>query len=95
MWRMPGCRTNERKRKMRRLPVYLVLDVSESMAGKAIEEVKNGIQLLTDALMSNPYAMETVYISVIAFAGKAKVLIFLFLSFVRQPGIRHIRRTTV
>ena len=74
MWRMPGCRTNERKRKMRRLPVYLVLDVSESMAGKAIEEVKNGIQLLTDALMSNPYAMETVYISVIAFAGKAKVL---------------------
>ena len=60
---------------MRRLPVFIVLDVSESMAGKAIEEVQSGIKLLTDALMSDPFALETVYISLIAFAGKAKTLV--------------------
>lgn len=59
---------------MRRLPIFLVLDVSESMAGKAIDDVQSGIKMLTDALMSDPFAMETVYISVIAFAGKAKTI---------------------
>lgn len=59
---------------MRRLPIFLVLDVSESMAGKAIEEVQKGIQMLTNALMSDPFALETVYISVIAFAGQAKTV---------------------
>ena len=60
---------------MRRLPIFIVLDVSESMAGKAIKEVQSGIKLLTDALMSDPFAMETVYVSVIAFAGKAKTIV--------------------
>jgi len=59
---------------MRRLPIFLVLDVSESMAGKAIDDVQAGIKMLTDALMSDPFAMETVFISVIAFAGQAKTL---------------------
>ncbi|MBQ8755747.1 MAG: VWA domain-containing protein [Lentisphaeria bacterium] len=59
---------------MRRLPIFLVIDVSESMAGKAIDDVQYGIKMLTDALVSNPFAMETVYISVIAFAGKAKTI---------------------
>lgn len=60
---------------MRRLPIFLVLDVSESMAGKAIDDVQSGIKMLTDALMGDPFAMETVYISVIAFAGKAKTIV--------------------
>ncbi len=59
---------------MRRLPIFLVIDVSESMAGKPIEEVQGGIKLLTDALMSDPFALETVYLSVIAFAGRAKTI---------------------
>lgn len=59
---------------MRRLPIFLVLDVSESMAGKAIDDVQSGIKMLTDALMSDPFALETVYISVIAFAGQAKTI---------------------
>lgn len=37
--------------------------------------MQNGIKMLTDALMSDPFAMETVYISVIAFAGKAKTIV--------------------
>jgi len=60
---------------MRRLPIFIVLDVSESMAGQAIKEVQSGMKLLTDALMSDPFAMETVYVSVIAFAGKAKTIV--------------------
>ena len=56
---------------MRRLPVFWEIDVSESMAGSPIENVRKG---MTDALMTDPYAMETAYISVITFAGKAKVI---------------------
>ena len=59
---------------MRRLPIFLVIDVSESMAGTPIENVQRGIRDLQDALMSDPYAMETAYLSVITFAGKAKVV---------------------
>lgn len=59
---------------MRRLPIFLVLDVSESMAGTAMQNLQNGINLLCNELMKDPMAMETVYISVIAFAGKAQVV---------------------
>ncbi len=59
---------------MRRLPIFLVIDVSESMAGNPIENVRKGIHDLTDALMTDPYAMETAYLSVITFAGRARVV---------------------
>ncbi len=60
---------------IRRLPVYLVLDVSESMAGPAIEAVNNGVQTLVDSLKGNPLALETAYMSVITFARKAEQVI--------------------
>ena len=53
---------------------FLVLDVSESMPGQAIDDVQSGIKMLTDALMSDSVAMEAVYMSIIAFAGKAKTI---------------------
>ena len=59
---------------MRRLPIFLVLDVSESMAGPALKDLENGMELLQKALMSDPMALETVYISVISFAGMARVV---------------------
>lgn len=52
---------------MRRLPVYLVLDVSGSMHGEAIEAVRNGMQMLVSTLRSDPYALETAFLSVIVF----------------------------
>ena len=58
---------------MRRLPVYLVLDTSGSMTGEPIESVKNGVQMLVSALRSDPYALETAYLSVITFDTAAKV----------------------
>lgn len=56
----------------RRLPIYLLLDVSGSMAGAPIQAVNQGVNLLYNELMNDPSAIETVYISVITFASKAK-----------------------
>lgn len=59
----------------RRLPVYLVIDCSESMVGPAFEAVQNGIQTLVNEIYSNPIALETVALSVITFSANAKVVI--------------------
>ena len=60
---------------MRRLPVYLVLDVSGSMSGEPIEAVRNGVQVLVSSLRSDPYALETAYLSVITFDGTARQVV--------------------
>lgn len=57
---------------MRRLPIYFLLDVSESMIGDPIEQVQDGIATIIKELRTDPHALETVYISIIVFAGKAK-----------------------
>lgn len=57
---------------MRRLPVYLLLDTSGSMFGEPIEAVRNGLQVLLSSLRSDPYALETVYLSVITFDSTAR-----------------------
>ncbi len=59
----------------RRLPVYLVLDVSGSMGGEPIEAVRQGVQLLLDDLQSNPQALETVWLSVITFGSSARQVV--------------------
>ena len=59
---------------MRRLPIYFLVDVSESMVGAPIEEVQNGMRTIIQNLRTDPYALETVFVSIIAFAGKAKTL---------------------
>lgn len=60
---------------MRRLPVYLLLDTSESMVGSAIESVWTGLSTMLSALRKNPYAVEMGVLSIITFGGKAKKLI--------------------
>lgn len=56
----------------RRLPVYLVLDCSGSMHGDPIEAVNQGVKALVAELKSEPYAIETAYLSVITFKDKAQ-----------------------
>ncbi|MFA8299567.1 MAG: VWA domain-containing protein [Hyphomicrobiales bacterium] len=58
---------------MRRLPIYLLIDVSGSMEGEPIEAVQKGIENLVAELRKNPYALETAYLSVITFSSKAVV----------------------
>lgn len=57
---------------MRKLPVYLLLDVSGSMTGEPIEAVKNGVQVLVSSLRQDPYALETAYLSIITFESQAR-----------------------
>lgn len=60
---------------MRRLPVFFVLDCSESMVGESLRKMEDGLQAVVRALRGDPHALETVHISVIAFAGIAKVIV--------------------
>ncbi len=60
---------------MRRLPIFFLLDVSESMVGQPIHLVEEGLRTVIQSLKRDPYALETAHLSVIAFAGKAKTLI--------------------
>lgn len=72
---------------MRRLPVYLLLDTSGSMFGEPIEAVKNGVQVLVSTLRSDPYALETAYLSVITFNSTAQQITPLTeLSAFQQPN---------
>lgn len=57
---------------VRRLPIYLLLDCSESMAGEAIEDVSRGVDMMIQALHDDPLAIETAYVSVITFSREAK-----------------------
>lgn len=59
---------------MRRLPIYFLVDVSESMVGTPIEQVQQGMRTIIQNLRVDPYALETVFVSIIAFAGKAQTL---------------------
>jgi len=59
---------------MRRLPVYFLIDVSESMVGEPLEQVQEGIGAIIKELRTDPYALETVWVGIIAFAGKAKTI---------------------
>ena len=59
----------------RRLPVYLLLDCSESMIGEGIDGVNAGVRQLLLDLHSDPHALETVWISIITFAGTAQQIL--------------------
>lgn len=51
----------------RRLPVYLLLDTSGSMRGEPIESVNVGLRSMLSSLRQNPYALESVYLSIVTF----------------------------
>lgn len=59
----------------RRLPVYILIDCSESMVGEAIEGANAGMRQLLLDLHSDPHALETVWISVITFAQTAEQVV--------------------
>jgi uncharacterized protein YegL len=59
---------------MRRLPIFMLLDVSESMAGANLRQLQHGLERLVAQLRTDPHALETVYLSAIVFAGKARTL---------------------
>jgi|SRR5574344_165524 uncharacterized protein YegL len=58
----------------RRLPVYLLIDTSGSMQGEPIESVKVGLDALLSSLRSDPFALESVYLSLYTFDKDVKCL---------------------
>ncbi|MDR1480594.1 MAG: VWA domain-containing protein [Planctomycetaceae bacterium] len=60
---------------MRRLPVYILIDCSESMAGEPMEAVRRGLVTMLQQLRRNLHALETVWLSVITFDTRAKVVV--------------------
>ncbi len=59
----------------RRLPVYLLIDCSESMIGGGIEAVRAGLSSMLSKLRTDPHALDTVHLSVITFDAEARVLL--------------------
>ncbi|MDR3109028.1 MAG: VWA domain-containing protein [Planctomycetaceae bacterium] len=57
---------------MRKLPIYILLDTSESMVGEPIQAVEQGLVTLLSALRKDPYALEMAHLSVITFGTAAK-----------------------
>ena len=60
---------------VRRLPVYLLLDCSRSMAGEPIAAIEMGLRALLNDLRNDPQALETVWLSVITFASGADQIV--------------------
>lgn len=73
---------------VRRLPVYILLDTSGSMRGEPISSVNVGLQSMLSALRQDPYALESVYLSIITFDVQAQV--YLPLTSLEQVQLRHI-----
>ena len=60
---------------MRRLPVYLLIDTSGSMRGEPIESVKVGLEAMVSSLRQDPFALESVNISIITFDREVKQIL--------------------
>ena len=60
---------------MRRLPVYILIDTSGSMFGEPIEAVKVGLADMVASLRTDPYALETVWVSIITFDREVKQIL--------------------
>ena len=60
---------------MRRLPVFFVLDCSESMVGENLQKMEKCLKAVIQTLRADPHALESVYVSVIAFAGTARTIV--------------------
>ncbi len=59
----------------RRLPVYILIDTSGSMKGEPIEAVKVGLADMVATLRQDPYALDTVCISIITFNNEVKQIL--------------------
>jgi uncharacterized protein YegL len=78
----------------RRLPVYLLLDCSESMIGPGIEGLRTAVGTMLKELRSNPHALESVWISFITMDSDARQITPLTPLDQAQPPSLHVRPGT-
>lgn len=60
---------------MRRLPVYILIQYSGAMKGEPIESIKVGLEAMVSSLRQDPFALESVYISIITYNRKPEILV--------------------
>src|SRR5207244_1286749 len=60
---------------IRRLPVYILIDSSLSMAGEPMAAIRQGLKGLLSDLRSVAMAVETAWLSVITFASRARQVV--------------------
>lgn len=60
---------------MRRLPVFILLDTSGSMRGEPIESVRVGLETLLASLRADPFALESVFLSLITYDRDARCIV--------------------
>jgi len=60
---------------IRRLPIYILIDNSESMIGEPLDAVNTGMHILMNELRNDPHAVETAWVSVITFSSKADQIV--------------------
>jgi len=60
---------------MRRLPVYILIQTSGAMRGEPIEAIKVGLETMVASLRQDPFALESVYLSIITFDRTPRVLV--------------------
>src|SRR4051794_37849621 len=78
----------------RRLPIYLLLDCSESMAGQAIEDLARGVRTMVEHLRDDPHAVETAWLAALSFSKDARVLVPLTELMDFQPPTLAVRTGT-
>ncbi|MBQ2850150.1 MAG: VWA domain-containing protein [Thermoguttaceae bacterium] len=59
----------------RRLPVYVLIDVSGSMQNEPIQAVQVGLEAMLQSLKHDPYALDSVWLSLISYGTTAEVLV--------------------
>ena len=59
----------------RRLPVYFVIDCSRSMNGELMDQVRRSISSILADLRSDPFAVDSVHLSLVVFSDSARQLI--------------------
>jgi uncharacterized protein YegL len=60
---------------MRRLPVYILIQTSGAMKGEPIESIKVGLESMIASLRQDPFALESVQISIITFDRTPYVIV--------------------
>ena len=74
---------------MRRLPVYILIQTSGAMRGEPIEAIKVGLETLVASLRQDPFALESVHLSVITFnRSPEQILPLTELEYMQIPTIK-------
>lgn len=60
---------------MRRLPVFILIQTSGAMRGEPIESIKVGLEAMVASLRQDPFALESVFMSVATFNRKVELLV--------------------